>query len=113
MFCINCGSKIETTEKFCTKCGQSVSNGKNGISTNTQEHQNFFALLSRIIWKRKDRVKGWAINVILFLCVYFLSLAVLNGISSSYYSDDNSFVAFAPTILIVYIWRKIAKRFKL
>lgn len=113
MFCTTCGNKIEATEKFCTKCGSSVSSGKIEVSTANPEHQNFFALLGRVIWRRKDKIKGWAINIILFFCLYFLALAVLNGISSSYYSDDNTLIAFAPTILIIYIWRKIAKRFKL
>ena len=113
MFCTNCGNKTETMEEFCTKCGQSISNEKIEISTTTPEHQNFFALLARVIWRKKGKMKGWIINIILFFCVYFLSLAVLNGISDSYYSDDNTFIAFAPTILIIYIWRKIAKRFDL
>ena len=113
MFCTNCGNKIETALKFCTKCGQSVSNEKIGISTTAIEHQNFFVLLARVIWRKKDKIKGWAINIVLFFCVYFLSFVVLNGISDSYYSDDNNFIALAPTILIIYIWRKISKRFKL
>ncbi len=113
MFCTNCGNKTEITEKFCTKCGQSMSNETAEISTTTSDHQNFFTPLGRIVWRKKDKIKGWTINVILFFCVYFLSLAVLNGISSSYYSDDNTLIAFAPTILIVYIWQKISKRFKL
>ncbi len=113
MFCTNCGSKIEATEKFCTKCGQSASNEKNGITTAVHEHHNFFVLLFRVIWKRKNKIKGWVKNIFLFFCVYFLSLAVLNGISGGYYSDDNTLIAFAPTILIIYIWRKITKRFDL
>lgn len=49
MFCTTCGNKIEATEKFCTKCGNSVSGGKIEVSAANPEHQNFFALLGRVI----------------------------------------------------------------
>lgn len=114
MFCTHCGTEISGNEKFCTKCGEPVGHG--GESENVAPNSanaNFFVLVFRLVWKKKDSIKNWLKSAVLFFCVYFLSLAILNGIRDSYYSDDNTFVALAPTILIIYIWRKISKRFNL
>lgn len=113
MFCNNCGEKLSADEKFCVKCGQPVDHNSSSRPGKVSENTNFFVLLTRLVWKKKDVIKNWLKSAILFFCVYFLSLAVLDGIRGSYYSDDNAFVALAPTILIIYLWRKIAKRFSL
>ena len=114
MFCINCGNKIKSNEKFCTKCGQSVDNineAKN-VSIGITENTNLFKSFLQLMWDKKALIKNWLIKIILFLCVYFLSLTIINALSNSYY-DDNTFTALAPTILIIFLWGKIAKRFNL
>ena len=112
MFCTKCGKELSLNEKFCTSCGQLVDNNKN-VSAKAVENTNFFRLLARLFWNKKSSIKNWIKNAVLFFCLYFLSLTILNAIRDSYYSDDNTFVALAPTILIIYLWRKIARRFSL
>ena len=114
MFCTHCGNEISASEKFCTKCGQPVSHdGESKNITTSSTNTNFFVLIFRLVSRKKEAIKSFLKSAILFICLYSLSLAILNGISDSYYSDDNAFVALAPTILIIYLWRKLAKRFSL
>ncbi len=105
MYCEKCGQQLNN-EKFCNGCGQS--NGHSNISKNTNPLKN----LSDFMWKKRVLIKKWLKNIALFFCVYFVSITIFNAIRSSYY-DDNTFVALAATILVIYIWRKISKRYNL
>lgn len=115
MFCTNCGKESPAKEKFCIKCGEPIRHGEENknISNEVKKNTNFFKLLFRFVYERKDKIKNRLKNIILFLCLYFLSLTILDAARGSYYSDDNAFVALAPTILIIYAWNKIAKKFRL
>lgn len=106
MFCNKCGKETAGKE-FCTSCGQSIH------SQNISADSSLLKILVQFLLSKKETIKSRVKGFILFLCVYFLSLAVLDGIRNSYYSDDNVFTALAPTILIIYIWNKISKRFGL
>jgi uncharacterized membrane protein YvbJ len=112
MFCTNCGNKIELEEKFCTKCGSSITMPDNNESNSFVGHNKKTTQKSYLdfFWSKRMLIKNWLKKIILFLCVYFLSLTILNSLSNSYY-DDNTLTALAPTILIVYIWGKVEKKF--
>lgn len=106
MFCTNCGEKLSLEQKFCINCGNTI-NDKIEINSNFSEK-----IFENTIKKNNNFIKILK-NIVLFLCLYFSVLAALNGLRDSYYSDDNVLLAIAPTILIIYVWRKIEKRFKL
>lgn len=117
MFCLECGKKIKENEKFCTNCGKSTSfdaNEKDFPAISTTGKFNLFNNLVQFLKFNKQSIKSWVKNIALFLCLYFLFQAILDGMRGGYsYSDENVLLALAPTILTIFVWKKISKRFNL
>jgi len=72
MFCGNCGNKINTDEKYCSKCGQENISQKNSYAKNIVNY--FFAICNsckKVIFEYKKQVILTSIIFVLFICGIF------------------------------------------
>ncbi len=101
MFCENCGHKVNG-DKFCTNCGNTSDQKPQHFSSQSvsQELKKYFSL---------NKLK----TTIIFICIFILSLTIVNSIQDNYYTEDGFFPALAVAVLIVFLWNKLSKRFNL
>ena len=87
MFCNKCGHTIVGNERFCPKCGVKVSKRDFG------------------------KFKSYLKNSILFVSIFILSISVFGAVTDDY--DYALLPSLAATILAVFLWKKISKRFNI
>lgn len=101
MFCHRCGKQNGEDSKHCVECGANLD-------------QSPIAVIEEKRIK-KGTIKSWLKKAVLFISVFILSLIIVKVADDSYYYDDgeNVLPALAISIIIVFVWSRIAKRFSL
>lgn len=106
MFCENCGNKLDSSDKFCTKCGIPVQgNVKPYVSTTSVSDEKWWYRLLKVVY------------IFLYFPLPLLLWLVweLNASSYSYYGGytDNSGQAFWYCLITLVIYLAIVRLIKI
>ncbi len=98
MICKKCQKEIDDDSKFCEFCG-------NKLVENTKD------IAHRIIKTehKEDKLRFYTKNTILIFSV----LMVTSFFLENYFGDNGLILSIPATILIIFIYNKIAKKFNL
>jgi|SRR3989344_1578380 len=103
MFCENCGNKLDTSHKFCTKCGHSNIPAEKNITKQTE------STLDDRWWHRLLKV----LYIAAYLPLLIIIPVVWSENSYSYYSGDTYGEAFWYSLLTLIIWVVILRLIKI
>lgn len=105
MICPHCKKEVTDDGKFCEFCGNRVRVGyKEVIDQILKEKQP----------SKKENYSYFFKNTILILCVYVLSAYTISLSFDKYTPTEVSFIFAIPaTILIIFIYNKIARKLNL
>jgi predicted amidophosphoribosyltransferase len=110
MICPHCKKEIADDSKFCEFCGNGIKVSYKGVIDQILKEKDRAVLAST---KRKKYFYFFK-NTILILCVYVLSAYVISLSFDKYTPTEVSFIFAIPaTVLIIFIYNKVAKKFNL
>ena len=98
MFCHKCGKKNDPESKHCIECGVNL------------EQSSDLVVKKKI---KKDIIKSLLKKMVLFISIFILSLVIVKSLTASYDYEYGTLPALAISIIIVFVWGRLAKRFSL
>ncbi len=106
MFCENCGSKIESSDKFCIKCGNALPWLNENITQSTKLDDRWWHRLFKVIY------------ILLYIPLPFFLLIIWSANSSSYdyythTSRDTSGSAFLYSLITLFVYLALARLIKI
>ena len=115
MICKNCQKEIDNDSKFCEFCGSKTNkNYRELVDRILKEKQSKEDCETSNTEVKKRKYLYFFKNTILILCVYVLSAYIISLSFDKYTPTEVSFIFAIPTtILVVFIYNKLARKFNL